>query len=611
MQSIFSPVITEALGWTIIHALWQGIIILSALLILLSILNRRSAQVRYFISFTALVTLLGWSISTFANAYSYALEKQEIKSELLHNPAYFKNITQSIDEKATIPISSSNYTIKIVKIRAWFQRSFPIFLTIWLIGIGLFTARLLGGLAYNRRLRSLQLLPFEEKWMEKLKILAKTLHITREVKAYKSPHTTSPLTLGILKPIILFPIKSFSGLSEKEIEAIIAHELAHIVRNDYLFNIIQTVIEILFFYHPAIWVISKHIRTEREHTCDDIAIDITGDEVTYAKALAHAHIFSYQQDNLSMAFSKKKGSLLERIKRIQKQRVMKTNFSEGLIAVCIIISSIFLVSFSVGNSFSAPLYSPDSNSKDSIQALAPPPPLAPARAKAVQDSIMEELEKNMALAKEKEELSQEMEQAMEIALSENDQSLSSKIMEEINLALQDINFEEIKAEMNDAQLEIDQAIHEIKTDSIQEEIRAALKEAKKEIKQAAKENKKNIKDAKDRENIEAITQLSLEAAESGLDIANQILKNIDIDAIVETSLEAANIAIELAGDHIENINIDSLIQTEYRQSLDTIGIYNEKEILEQEKETAELKKEMKALKEEMKKLKEELKQERK
>ncbi len=613
MQSIFSPAITEALGWTIIHALWQGFIILIGLLILLTLLHKRSAQVRYFISFTSLVIFLGWSTSTFVNSYNYAKDKQTLKSELLNNPGYFKNISQNIDQYKTSTSLSSNFDIRLVKVRAWFQRNFPIFLSIWLIGIGLFTVRLLGGLAYNRRIRALQLLPFEEKWMNKLKKFAHTLNITRDVKAYKSPHTSTPLTLGFMKPIILFPVKAFSGLTEAEIEAIIAHELAHIVRNDYLFNIIQSVIEILFFYHPAVWSISKHIRAEREHACDDIAINITGDKVTYAKALTHAHIFSYQQENLSMAFSKNKGSLLERIKRIQTQRVMKTNISEGLIAACIIISSIFLVSFSVGNQFNESIYPSDQN-KNIVTTPAPPTPaeipLPPKQAKAVKDSILQEVEKNVELAKEKEELSEEIEQAIEIALSENDLTLSSEIIQEINLALKEINFEEIQAEMNDAKMEIKAAIQEINSSDIRNEVREELKEARKEIRRAMRESNHTMKEMEGLEEMEEVTILSLKAAESGIEIAAEVLKNLDIESIVETSLEAANIAIEIAGKQIEGMNLDSLIDAE----IDNANIEIEKAELQQEKkdikkEKDELKKEMEELRKEMKKMKRQLKEE--
>src|SRR5205814_3969509 len=95
----------------------------------------------------------------------------------------------------------------------------------------------------------------------------------------------SPCVLGWLKPIILVPISATTGLSPQQIEGILAHELAHVRRNDYLVNLAQTVVETVLFYHPAVWWISRTIRQEREHCCDDIAAQTAGDARGYARAL--------------------------------------------------------------------------------------------------------------------------------------------------------------------------------------------------------------------------------------------------------------------------------------------------------------------------------------
>ncbi|TLX71157.1 hypothetical protein E9993_21045 [Labilibacter sediminis] len=609
IQSIFSPEITEALGWTIVHAIWQGIVVLLSLLILLALLHKYSAQVRYFISFTALIVLLGWSASTFIKAYGYAVEKQTLKTTLLNNPSYFKTASYQTETSNNAVVNAIDF--RNVRVRAWFQRHFPIFLSIWLVGIGLFSVRLIGGLAYNRRLRGLQLLPFEEKWMNTLLSFADRLNIRHKVKAYKSPHTTTPLTLGYLKPIILFPVKAFSGLSEKEIEAIIAHELAHIVRHDYLFNIIQSIIEILFFYHPAVWAISKHIRIEREHSCDDIAINLTGDQVTYAKALTQAHIFSFQQENLSMAFARKKGSLLERIKRIQKQRAMKTNITEGLIAAFIIISSIFLVSFSLGNQFNTDYTQNTGKTTTNTTVGTPtPPPAIKVLKKVDRDSIVQEVSKNIEKVAEIEPLSKEIEQAVEIALSEKNAALSVEIIEEINSALKEINFDvviekslqEANEALNEADIEISAAFNEIDMDSLSYDIQLELKEAQEAIKYHMEANKEKLDSLKI--NID-ISDASLHSAQTGLEIAADVLENLDIEVLVENSLEAAEVAIKLADEELENLNIDSMVNAEMKKA--HLEIAKEKEILDAEKD--QLKKEMKQLKKEMKQLKKELKQE--
>ena len=91
--------------------------------------------------------------------------------------------------------------------------------------------------------------------------------------------------IGWLRPVILFPASALTGLSAEQLEALLAHELAHIRRYDYLVNLLQTTVETLFFYHPAVWWVSAQVRQEREHCCDDLAVAACGDVLTYARAL--------------------------------------------------------------------------------------------------------------------------------------------------------------------------------------------------------------------------------------------------------------------------------------------------------------------------------------
>ena len=102
----------------------------------------------------------------------------------------------------------------------------------------------------------------------------------------ESSRVAVPLVVGWLRPAILVPVAALSGLTALEMEAILAHELAHIRRHDYLVNLVQCLIETLMFHHPATWWISGVIRREREHCCDDIAVLACRDRVVYARALA-------------------------------------------------------------------------------------------------------------------------------------------------------------------------------------------------------------------------------------------------------------------------------------------------------------------------------------
>ncbi|MFY7910397.1 MAG: M56 family metallopeptidase, partial [Emticicia sp.] len=135
------------------------------------------------------------------------------------------------------------------------------------------------------------------------------------IKLLESARASVPMTIGWIKPVVLLPIGMASGLTIKQLEAILAHELAHIKRYDYLVNIFQNFIEILFFFHPATWFISGKVRDERENCCDDFAVEICGDSLVLAKALTQ--VASYQQQpRLAMAFGAKRQTFMDRIKRI-------------------------------------------------------------------------------------------------------------------------------------------------------------------------------------------------------------------------------------------------------------------------------------------------------
>ena len=117
-----------------------------------------------------------------------------------------------------------------------------------------------------------------------------------------------------MKPVVLLPASALAGLTPQQLEAILAHELAHIRRHDYLVNLLQTLVETLLFYHPAVWWLSRRIRIERENCCDDLAVSLCGDPCTYARALADLEALRGPARSLAMAANG--GSLLQRVRRL-------------------------------------------------------------------------------------------------------------------------------------------------------------------------------------------------------------------------------------------------------------------------------------------------------
>ncbi|NJK85019.1 MAG: M56 family metallopeptidase [Bacteroidales bacterium] len=159
-----------------------------------------------------------------------------------------------------------------------------------------------------------------------------------------------PVTLGHFKPVVLLPSRLLTGLSGDQLETILLHELAHIKRNDFLVNLIQGFLEVVFFYHPAIWWLSGAIRTEREHACDDLAIRGGANATSLAQALADLTLTIYKPE-YSLAFSGKQHKIKNRIHRLILNENMKTNLKAKMIAATTILFSVAALSFSVKKRF--------------------------------------------------------------------------------------------------------------------------------------------------------------------------------------------------------------------------------------------------------------------
>ncbi|HPS14093.1 MAG TPA: M56 family metallopeptidase, partial [Prolixibacteraceae bacterium] len=496
LQFIFSPELIEAFGWSIIHSLWQGIVVATGLFIVLLFMKKNSAQVRYLLSYVALIILLIWVSGTFVHSFQYAKEKQAIKEKIVSDPNYVKNLLAADyqPQTGTIVQKGEEMNLKLIKLRSYLLRHFNLICTLWILGMIIFVIRLIGGFAYTRKLRTYQLVPLTDEWIRKIEEIAEKLRIKRTIKAFFSPLAKSPMTLGVIKPVILFPVSAFTGLSSKEIEAIIAHEMAHILRHDYFFNILQSIVEIVFFYHPAVWAISSKIREERENSCDNIAIETTGDKVAFVRALASIQIFALREEQLAMTLSTNKNSVLQRIKRLQKQVAMKTNFIEGMIAAGIIIIGLTVASITMGSPANHPLPGEERN-LDSIPATT-------KRSDSQKDSIQAALENKIEIAEKKQKDTKELEKVVEVALSETNEQSSAEMVEDINHALDEINVEEIVREamheasqaMREASVEVSKAMREASvevghamTEVDREEINRDMRDAAREIEDAKRE----------------------------------------------------------------------------------------------------------------------------
>lgn len=268
----------EKLGWSLLHFLWQGTVIV-ALYAAARRLTARwlSPQARYVLACAALLAM----------AVSPALTFLLIG----HEPT---------EAGWNIPAADS-------------QRLLTAVVALWIAGVLAFSIRLLGGWRFTARLLSLSNGAARE-WQQTLDRLGGLVGVRRAVRLLVSPLVEVPTVIGWLRPAILLPVDFLAGLPAGHIDALLAHELAHIRRHDYLANILQRVAETLLFYHPGIWWISEQIRAEREKCCDDLAVAVSGDALAYARALAELELRQPRMQTLVPAANG--GVLVDRIRRL-------------------------------------------------------------------------------------------------------------------------------------------------------------------------------------------------------------------------------------------------------------------------------------------------------
>jgi hypothetical protein len=207
-------------------------------------------------------------------------------------------------------------------------------------GVMALSLRSLGGWIAAERFARRCTCPPEGIWEERFAALAKRLRISKPVRLAVSALAQVPAVVGWARPIVLVPAGVFAGLTAEQIEALLAHELAHVCRNDYLVNLFQTIAETLLFYHPAVWWVNRQIRNERENCCDDIAVEICGNRLAYVRALTELEQMRDGTPRLAMASTG--GSLLNRVQRLLHMKQTAGSAHSGWIAGIGIVAALLV-----------------------------------------------------------------------------------------------------------------------------------------------------------------------------------------------------------------------------------------------------------------------------
>lgn len=295
----------QALGWTLLHFTWQGTVVAAALAVALRLLRGRAPQLRYLAASGALFAMLALPVATFELLRTPRPEALE--------PTVAAEPQAAVQAGPTHAVESRTAGLRTGTGRGM-APYLPLVVGLWLTGVLVLSLRSLGGWLLVQRIRRGGLRPPRPDLEAMLGRLVHRLGVRSLVGLYESSLVHVPTAIGCLKPVVLMPAAALTSLSPDQIELILAHELAHVRRADYLVNLLQTAAETLLFYHPAVWWVSHRMRVERELVCDDLAVSACGDAVSYARALAELAALRPEEPLLAVAATG--GGLADRVARL-------------------------------------------------------------------------------------------------------------------------------------------------------------------------------------------------------------------------------------------------------------------------------------------------------
>lgn len=325
----FLPVhTTQALGWTLIHSLWQAG--LAALLVaaVFALLPRLSAETRALLSYGGVILIVLMAGLTFTGQLGGAPLTPA-------STTLAASAGTGIGPVDVTPLSSGGLNVS--GLRLLFMSWIPALTGLWFLGVAIALGRLGGGVWQLRRLRREKHQKVPEHLVRKLNALKYRFKLSRPVRLLAGKRLTTPIVYGHLRPVILFPLALLASVSPEQIEALLAHELAHIKRHDYLLNLFLRLFRTLLFFNPGFLWLAKAWENEREYCCDQMATEAGVKPVCLAEALLGVRERQLALLALTPA-ALGHGSLRQRIRRIFGEPVRtQVRFGVGLPAMLVLM----------------------------------------------------------------------------------------------------------------------------------------------------------------------------------------------------------------------------------------------------------------------------------
>jgi bla regulator protein blaR1 len=331
---LFSSSLIQAVGWTLFHSLWQSLLCIVIVIALMRYIPSRLSNARYTLATGGLLTIFLMSVATFLYMMhmevSMPQESDVSFNQTFHNPS---QVTE-FDSMSGLVTSITSHI----------QSNITLIVASWIIGAMLSSLRVFSGWWYLKKLRN-NAIELDNEWSVPLQKLAKDIGVNKWITLAESSLIHAPIVIGCIKPIILVPVGMCAGLSTKQLESIFLHELIHLRRGDYFVNMIQVLLEALFFFNPFVWIISGIMRREREHCCDDAVVKLHGNPLAYVHALATLEEVRLSNAGLALSLAENKNQLLNRIKRIMEKSVKSYSTRERIVPVALLIIGLVCASW--------------------------------------------------------------------------------------------------------------------------------------------------------------------------------------------------------------------------------------------------------------------------
>jgi beta-lactamase regulating signal transducer with metallopeptidase domain len=331
----FGERLLQAFSWMLVHSLWQGMLIALLAVIFLQLSSKAASAVRY--------NILLMHFAAFAVACMVT---------------FFRELTGSVSQRA-VPLAdsigqgaSTLFRLDAVHVKtlavssaAYISANAHLLVILWALFFAFRSFSMIQGMRYLRHARKQQVYVAAAEWRTRLQQLCTALGVTKSVRLLESAFVKVPIVAGHLKPVILMPAGLLTGLPAQQIEAVLLHELAHIRRHDYIVNLLQVCCETVFFFNPGFLWMSVLLRDEREHCCDDIALQQTGSKKTFIEALISFKEYTLSSQYPAVAFPGRKNQLLQRVSRIINNRhqslgtAEKICFFTGIALLSVVLST--------------------------------------------------------------------------------------------------------------------------------------------------------------------------------------------------------------------------------------------------------------------------------